>query len=488
MRWKIIVVNAGILLVVGLLAYTLLYTSLRDVLVNPGESKRDLERGLRSARSELALDAVRLERWLARVAATESIKGLYAQGARDSRAEAATVEANRLRDAVAAEPELSGTAPTLVLFVDEGGVALARNASALMRGERLGSVYPSLLQALRENRTLSAVWHSRDRQEQMLVSMAPIRGENRTLGAVIVGTALSDERMTRTSELASGQGLFFAVVGEKHGLELLAGSNSASPGSTGVVTSAPMLVAAQAAASNGGFAAADLGDAELVAGAAALTGYAGDKAVLIAVQPAASASLGTLLAPLLGVFGLGLLLVIVGGTLLGNYISEPISELEDGLLTIINGQSGLRFQVEHDELGGLVFRINSLLNALMGVPEDNTDEQGRPSQGPRAQDFQDALAVDESAVLEQTDPGVAGALAVEPADSYYERLFHEYVTARKQLGDPTDHITPASFRERIRESEQEMSAKHGRPVRFEVQLRNRGIILNAIPLGSGEGA
>jgi hypothetical protein len=36
-----------------------------------------------------------------------------------------------------------------------------------------------------------------------------------------------------------------------------------------------------------------------------------------------------------------------------------------------------------------VFRINSLLNAMMGVAEDTTDDQGRPSQGPSAQGFQD---------------------------------------------------------------------------------------------------
>ena len=63
---------------------------------------------------------------------------------------------------------------------------------------------------------------------------------------------------------------------------------------------------------------------------------------------------------------LGLLMVGFAGYLLGNYISQPVSELEDGLLAIINGQQDLRFQIEHDELGGLVFRINSLLNAMTG--------------------------------------------------------------------------------------------------------------------------
>ena len=41
MRWKIIIVNAGIVIVVGLLTYVLLATSLKDVLANQAERKRD---------------------------------------------------------------------------------------------------------------------------------------------------------------------------------------------------------------------------------------------------------------------------------------------------------------------------------------------------------------------------------------------------------------------------------------------------------------
>ena len=73
-------------------------------------------------------------------------------------------------------------------------------------------------------------------------------------------------------------------------------------------------------------------------------------------------------------------------------------------MTIINGNSDLRFQIEHEELGGLVFRINSLLNQLMGVPEDTTDDEGRPSTAPSAQGLQAALGVDENAVVVEPKP------------------------------------------------------------------------------------
>jgi hypothetical protein len=188
--------------------------------------------------------------------------------------------------------------------------------------------------------------------------------------------------------------------------------------------------------------------------------------------------------PVAAISGLGLLLVVVGGFLLGNYISAPVAELEDALLAIINGNQELRIELEHAELGGLVFRINSLLNALMGVPEDTTDDQGRPSKAPSAHDFTEALAVDESSVTNQNaDPAVAQALSLEPADQYYSRLLNEYIAAKRQLGDPVDHITPAAFRQRIEASEQEVQAKHGRPVRYQVQLRGGAVVLIAVPLG-----
>jgi hypothetical protein len=483
MRWKIIVVNAGILIVVGLLTYVLLATSLREIVANPAERKREAEQALRAASAQLSLDGLRLQGWLEQQAASESTRAVFNNSSPEARSEAATVEANRLKDAAVSEASFAKMAPTLVLFVDEQGVAIGRNGSALMRGENVAAVYPSISQVLKDGTTASAVWLNRQRQEQLLTSYAAIRGDaGKLLGAVVLGTPLNDERMTRTSELTSGHTLLFAVASEK-GMEVLADSNNASSDVVAAASSGAVTAAARAALSSSTVVHAEGEAADHVYGAVAVTGYAEQKAVLVAaVASSLVGSVSGVLWPVFAVVGLGLVLVVIGGTLLGNYISGPVSELEDGLLAIINGSSDLRFQIEHDELGGLVFRINSLLNALMGVAEDTTDEQGRPSYSPRAQDFQEALAVDESAVAGQADPSVAAALSTEPADQYYRRLFSEYIAAKRQLGDPVDHITPAAFEAKIRTSEQEMAQKHGRPVRYQVQLRGNAVVLNAVPL------
>ena len=122
-------------------------------------------------------------------------------------------------------------------------------------------------------------------------------------------------------------------------------------------------------------------DSGMVVGAAPLSGYG--SAVLLAAVPASLVhSIPQLLWPIVLVAMFGMLLVAGAGGQLGNFISQPVAELEEGLLQIINGKTELRFELEHPDLGGLIFRINSLLNALMGVPE--TDDEGRTSQSPPA--------------------------------------------------------------------------------------------------------
>lgn len=390
MRWKIIVVNAGILLVVGLLSYVLLHTGLQGVLSNPSERKEDVAQALRGANAQLALDAVRLERWLRRQCETSPVAEVFGKGTPEARSEAATLQANRLRDAMAGQTEFSRMAPSLVLFVDEQGVAIGRDGSALMRGEPMGKVYPSLQTVLKEGASSSAVWLDRSRQEQLLVSMVPVRkGADEVVGAVAIGTPLNDERVTRTSQLTSGQPLLLEVV-SKTSVEVLAHSSNVTADLIREATSASVARSAQGALASNAVVSDEPGDTSHVFGSIRLSEYAGQRAVLTAALPVSRVkSVAGLLWPVLFALGLGIVLVVIAGFLLGNYISGPISELEDGLLSIINGNTGYRFQLEHDELGGLVFRINSLLNALMGVAEDTTDDQGRPSQGPRAQDFQE---------------------------------------------------------------------------------------------------
>lgn len=484
MRWKIIAVNAVIMAVVGLLTFLLLSTSLAGVLSNPGERKQQVWLALRAGNAQLALDALRLERWLAEHVATEEIRGVFAAGTEKARQESATSQANNLYKAAVAEADFTKMAPSLVLVVDAQGVALGRNGSNLMRGEKIAEAYPSLGDTLKVGTTKSDLWFHKSRQEQLLVSYAPVRGnEGEIAGAVIVGTPLNDERLARTSELSSGFPLALGVMdGDR--MELVARSGSAAPEVLAAAGSPAVIQDARSAVETGQARAGDVVAAHHLFGAMPLVGYGdGKRAVLIAAVPESLVpSRLSLLWPVLAVAGLGLLLVAVGGSLLGNYWARPIADIEDGLLAIINGRTDMRFEMEHPELGGLVFRINSLLNVMMGVPEDTTDDQGRPSRPPSPGHFQEALAVDETSAAAPVDPAYAAELAAEPPSQYYARVFRDYIQAKQRIGDPVDQITQAAFVQRLQDSEQEMQQKHGRKVRYKVELRDNAVVLIAVPI------
>lgn len=382
MRWKIIIVNSAIWIVLGGLAAMLLTVRLEGVLSNPAQRKSEAERAVRSASMQLELEGLRLERWLAARATEEDVSGVFAGGTLEARAANASVQAKRLRDAAAQSAETSGVSIPIVLFLDPRGVVVGRNDSSQMRGEDLARAYPGIASALSSGQTSSQVWLNRQRSEQLLVSCAPIRGEaGEVLGALVAGAPLNDERLGSLSQATSGLALAVAVTRDGAALELIAAAEGGVESSPFAGASERGLPGQAALALSAGRAFFEDGSA--VYAAEPLSGYdAGGVVLLAAASQSLVPSVPGLLWPLLGVVVLGILLGGAGAAVLSNYLAEPIAQLEEGLLSIMNGRKDLRFDIEHPDLGGLVFRINSLLNTWMGVPE--TDADGRTSQPPGA--------------------------------------------------------------------------------------------------------
>jgi hypothetical protein len=484
MRWKIIAVNSLIVLLVGLLSYALLRASLGDLATNQAQLKGGAERSLAAANGKLELDALRTERWLDAKADDPVTRDVFKTGTVKARQEAATATANKLRADAVASPVFSGMAPTLVAVVDASGVVLGRDSTNLMRGEDVGAGHPSIKASIAQGVTASDVWADAKTADLMVVSSAPVRDDDRrVLGLLIIGTPLNDERLQKTSELTSGRALILGIPSGQN-LDIKAKSGGELGPVVAAVGQSPLKEAALATVGSGHGALLPGGPPEYIFTAAPLSGYGdGRRAVLISAAPSSLIeSLNGLLWPLFAVTALGILLVCVGGFLIGNYMSRPVEQLEEGLLAILNGRTDLRFEIEHAELGGLVFRLNSLLNQLMGVQEDTTDDEGRPSRPAAASDFSDALAVDERSVQAPTADAFAAALRAEPADSYYRRLFNEYINAKRSIGDPVEHITEASFVGRIQTSETEMREKHGKTVRYRVEVRGKEVVLIVVPL------
>jgi hypothetical protein len=76
-------------------------------------------------------------------------------------------------------------------------------------------------------------------------------------------------------------------------------------------------------------------------------------------------------------------------------------------------------------------------------------------------------------------------LLAEPAESYYRRLYREYLDARRRVGDAehVERITYPAFVEKLARNERRLKEKLGcRNVRFEVAVREQQVLLTPIPI------
>jgi hypothetical protein len=192
---------------------------------------------------------------------------------------------------------------------------------------------------------------------------------------------------------------------------------------------------------------------------------------------------------------LALLLVIGYGVVIGTSFVKPIEEIEEAVLAVINGNTNMRIEIDSAEFGGLAYRINQLINVFTGVSEE--DSEGRVSSPPGAPDsWKDDELADQKGggaggaaaagggggggdVID--DANIAATLSAEPEETYYGRIYTEYVAAKQAIGENVSNITKDRFIERLKGNEKSLAEKHGcRMVRFQVQTRGTQVILRPV--------
>ena len=482
MRNKIIAVNAVIVLIVGFLAWAVMRDALTGAAGNEGALAVAAKHEAQGASAKLQLDALRAELWLSSRAAEPATLDAISKGTVSAQQEAATARCDAVATSARGAFE---SAPSLVVLLDASGKTLGRNGSTLMRGENLAAAYPALQEALTSGRSGSDIW-VKERNDQYLASYAPFRNaQGVVLGALVLGTTLNDE-LSRVSDATTGRPLVL-IEGTGAAMHVVARSTASNPNLEAAVAAAAKD-GVQNAIESGHVTSVRAGDSLIATAPLGGLGSGHDAAISGSSPASLFDNAASLANPILAVMLLGILLVVVGGWLLGNYISQPIGMLEEGLLLILNGQSDKRFELDHAELGGLAFRIDQLLNQLMGVEEDMTDDDGRVSHAPSQKNFSDAMSVDDrrsgasvgdAAAL---DPAAASRLAAEPKADYYARIFREYIAAKTALGEATEQITEPTFVAKIQDMEREASARLGLPVRYQVSSTGREVKLLEIPL------
>jgi methyl-accepting chemotaxis protein len=480
MRIKLIAVNAAVVAIVALLSFLLVRSALAVATSNKDQLSAEAENDVNGAASRLQLDGLRAERWLAAAAREAGTIEALSKATASARSEAATTRCDDLVSRMKNTSLFERNVPTLVALVDPTGHIVGRNNSNLSRGDDLAGVYAGLKETLVNGQSGSDIWFERDRY---LASYVVVRDDQgKTVGGLVIGRPLNDT-LSRVSEATTGRPLVI-VVPKGDGFEVIAHSaqqvqaldesvgglakdmlkNALAHQQTDVVHAGELLVSSSPLAAFG----------------------EGQRALLVAAAPASLIQDPTalVLLPIFGALAIGLVLVVVAGVLLGNYITRPINMLEEGLLAILNGQTDKRFELDHAELGGLAFRIDQLLNQLMGVEEDTTDAEGRLTVSGNPSRYTESLDDNATTNGGQLDADAVQRLAAEPADQYYARVYREYIAAKTAIGESTSHITESTFTSRIQSMESDAAQKYGRPVRYQVQSRNKEVILLAVPLPS----
>src|SRR5687767_1700852 len=177
MRNKIIAVNAVIVLLVGLVSYVLMRSTILAASGNMEQLLADAKHDAQGATARIQLDGLRVERWLAAKASEPGMGDPLSKASPSARGDAATIAADGVLAAAKGAPAFEGRVPSMVAFVESTGKIVGRNGSNLSRGDDLGAIYPALKAALTSGQSGSDIWVNKERNDMYLASFAPLRNE-----------------------------------------------------------------------------------------------------------------------------------------------------------------------------------------------------------------------------------------------------------------------------------------------------------------------
>lgn len=494
MRTKIIAGNLLAVLVVGLVSYAMVKSSLEATLVDEVDSRiasdfQLLQRSFRLSASDLAelVDQQADQRAMADV-----FLATLDETSRRTRAyESADRTASWLQD-----PARRGGAPDIVAVIDDRGQVVARNADRNRMYQQDLRAVPAVARAL-AGETATGIWQKEDEQKVLQIAVSPIRHEGRILGVLLVGYDVSNQLAMREGQLL-GRDVAFLIGDRVY-------SSSFSEGAESEALREHLFgeeghSATQAALTQGATSApfrVHITDIEYVAvsGPAPGSQEGTQLAMVVLADRTAQTAKASPVSMILILTALGVLVVLIYGFLIGTSFIKPIEQMEEGILAVINGRTDLRIDLQSAEYGGLVYRINQLLNVFTGTPEE--DEQGRVSTPPGQRWDEEGqssagVAVPQAAAVpaeaaaappaeEPEDPALAAQLAAEPEDAYYGRVYREYVAAKQAAGEDVSNIPQDKFVQRLKANEQGLIKKHNcRMVRFQVQTRGTQVNLKPV--------
>ena len=163
---------------------------------------------------------------------------------------------------------------------------------------------------------------------------------------------------------------------------------------------------------------------------------------------------------------------------------KPFEQIDLGIHEVINGNFDYEFEHGYrDPLpSSMAQSLNLMLAVLLGKPQEESAPGTWDGMGSSVSGGDGGLQM-EGAAMDLDEAGRA-ALAAEPAEGYYRRLYEEYRSARTAADAADEALTYVRFVERLVRNERELCAELGaRSVRFVVAREADRVILRPVVLG-----
>ena len=467
MRLKIIAGNLIAVLVLGVASYFVVRNQIKSGLDQQLEGRivKDsqlFDRAWRQTSSEL--------RELTRQQSSQNgIRAVFTALDERARRQKANKEANSVATWFR-DPSRRGEAPDLVAILDETGTVIARNADVnRLFGKSLVREIPTLTKVLESGNAQVDLWQDEDKK-LLQVGLAAILNEERAIvGVLLVGFDLSTGLVQREAGMM-GRDIAFLTEDRVYSSSLGAAAGSSLQDYLFKANKDKTI-----ASLNGKGApwTAELSSAEYLGLSAALPMAPSVKAgfAVLANRTAHTelVSVANIILMLTLLCALG---VIAYGFVIAGALLRPIEAIEEGVLAVINGRKDFRLDIKSAEFGGLGYRINQLINEFMGISE--TDESGISHGGGSGWDAVQSSATNTSPAAGTPASSADAELANEAELTYQERIYNEYVAAKKAAGEDVSNITKDRFLGRLLKNAEALKKKHNcRMVRFRV-LSNGG--------------
>ncbi|MEL6181546.1 MAG: MXAN_5187 C-terminal domain-containing protein, partial [Myxococcota bacterium] len=385
--------------------------------------------------------------------------------------------------------------PELVFVTDEKGVGVA----ALGKGkyswynENVASAFPSILSvADGKPRTETWLWRwdKGGKLAMYSVGIAPVLKDKTLIGVVVVGHLVNDGKAEQDSAALGGQDIAYmhgdqiyastlspaseeALSAQLFGKDSPLGSSS-EPGIISINVAGDRMLA---------LVRYDPMDEKSRSGAVVLTNLKHELASVEQIRAA------------IPIFTLVLLVAMLTVVLLAfSSFVKPFEEIDQGIHEVLAGNKDYVFKVSANYAfqTEMAHSLNLMSAYLQGKPmpdeEDHDDAW---------QDFLVSEVTQTSLMRAIQGNSPNGGDANKPAvvavpvatdeekarNAYQRRIFDEYITAKKRLGEDVSEIDYEGFVERMKKNVAKLKVRHNaRDIRFSVVVRDGKVVLKPQPV------